>query len=744
MLNTMSLRLGGVGKRPQWVPPNHTKQQRQLRAIEACCNSRGCGKERTCGVSTIGQQRKHALVCHAVAHEEVEHSFHALMTSRDRKYVMVSGKGGVGKTSLSASLALQFARAGHTTLLVSTDPAHSLCDSLDQDVSGGSPVQIEGVDYPLWAMEIDPEVEREKFKAYTSGDGRKAVDSVAGGFGLTGLFEQLSDIKLGELLDSPPPGFDEAVAIAKVQQFVTKEEFAKFTRIVFDTAPTGHTLRLLTVPDFVDASLTKIIELRQSISHASQAVRSLFNSSEEDKVDKLVQLQQNIRQVKSLFRDSESTEFIIATIPTMLAVNESVRLIHALRKENIPCHRMVVNQIIREGTGDAYLKMKLKGQERALDEISRDEQLASLKPIMSPYLDLEVRGVPALSYLGSRIWENMRDELSSGEERKFFMLGGKGGVGKTSCSASLAVELGQFGFRTLVVSTDPAHSLSDSFDQDLKGGDPVEIDGTNGNVWGLEIDIEAAKEDLRSLGKGENGKDFDDFLDGLGLGGITDQLKSLRLGEILDTPPPGIDEAAAIAKVVQLLKTEEYSGFNRIVFDTAPTGHTLRLLTLPEFVNTSVGKILRIRQKIVGFADSVKGIFTGGEKVDKTNEKIERFQKSMTEAREIFRNELTTQFIIVTIPTMMAVSESSRLAEALRKEDVPVKYVLINQVLDGSTTDAFFKNQYKDQQRALQFLKSDVDLGNLEIHESPVFDLEIRGTAALQYFGDVVWKDTQP
>eukprot|EP00889_Picochlorum_renovo_P007034 jgi/Picre1/34064/NNA_001539.t1 len=670
MLNTMSLRLGGVGKRPQWVPPNHTKQQRQLRAIEACCNSRGCGKERTCGVSTIGQQRKQALVCHAVAHEEVEHSFHALMTSRDRKYVMVSGKGGVGKTSLSASLALQFARAGHTTLLVSTDPAHSLCDSLDQDVSGGSPVQIEGVDYPLWAMEIDPEVEREKFKAYTSGDGRKAVDSVAG--------------------DSPPPGFDEAVAIAKVQQFVTKEEFAKFTRIVFDTAPTGHTLRLLTVPDFVDASLTKIIELRQSISHASQAVRSLFNSSEEDKVDKLVQLQQNIRQADP-----------------------------CSAKENIPCHRIVVNQIIREGTGDAYLKMKLKGQERAWMKY----------PVMNnciteanhvTILGLGSERVPALSYLGSRIWENMRDELSSGEERKFFMLGGKGGVGKTSCSASLAVELGQFGFRTLVVSTDPAHSLSDSFDQDLKGGDPVEIDGLM-ETLGLEIDIEAAKEDLRSLGKGENGKDFDDFLDGL-----------------------GIDEAAAIAKVVQLLKTEEYSGFNRIVFDTAPTGHTLRLLTLPEFVNTSVGKILRIRQKIVGFADSVKGIFTGGEKVDKTNEKIERFQKSMTEAREIFRNELTTQFIIVTIPTMMAVSESSRLAEALRKEDVPVKYVLINQVLDGSTTDAFFKNQYKDQQRALQFLKSDVDLGNLEIHESPVFDLEIRGTAALQYFGDVVWKDTQP
>lgn len=653
---------------------------------------------------------------------------------------MVSGKGGVGKTSLSSSLAIKFAKAGHTTLLVSTDPAHSLSDSLGQDVSGGSPVQVEGIDYPLWAMEIDPEVEKENFKAYTSGDGRKAVDDVAGGFGLTGVIEQLADIKLGELLDSPPPGFDEAVAIAKVQQFVTKEEFAKFTRIVFDTAPTGHTLRLLTVPEFVDASLTKIIELRKSISKASQAVRSLFNSSDVEQVDKLEQLQMSIRQVSSLFRDPKSTEFIIATIPTMLAVNESVRLIRALRKEKIPCHRMVVNQVIKEGTGDAYLTMKLKGQKRALDAIENDNHLASLHRIMSPYLDLEVRGVPALSYLGSRIWDAMKAELSSGEGRKFFMLGGKGGVGKTSCSASLAVELGQFGFKTLIVSTDPAHSLSDAFDQDLSGGSPVEIIGTYNKVWGLEIDIEAAKNDLRGLGKGENGKEFDDFLDGLGLGGLADQLKGLRLGEILDTPPPGIDEAAAIAKVVQLLKKSEYDDFSRIVFDTAPTGHTLRLLTLPEFVNTSVGKILRIRQKIVGFTNSVKGMFTGEAKQDKTNERIEKFQQSMTEAREIFRDSSKTQFIIVTIPTMMAVSESSRLADALRKEQIPINYILVNQILDEKTSESFFKNQYNDQQKALAFLKSNNSLGGLDILESPVFELEIRGVAALQYFGDVVWR----
>jgi arsenite-transporting ATPase len=684
-------------------------------------------------------------------------SIESLITSPSRKYVMVSGKGGVGKTSLSASLAIKFAQHGHTTLLVSTDPAHSLSDSLDQDVSGGSPIQVQGIDYPLFAMEIDPEVEKENFKQFTASDKSKdAMNDIAGGFGfglnqLTSLFEQLSDIKLGELLDSPPPGFDEAVAIAKVQQFVTKEEFAKFSRIVFDTAPTGHTLRLLTVPEFVDASLTKIIELRKSLMGASDAVVGLFGGNrDQNQVDRLEELRESIRQVSRLFRDESSTEFIIATIPTMLAVNESIRLANALKKEHIPCHRVVVNQVIGEGKNEAYLKMKLKGQERALETIVQDENLGSLKPIMSPYLDLEVRGVPALKYFGNRIWSGMVDELAGDESqrqrRRFYMLGGKGGVGKTSCSASLAVELGALGLKTLVVSTDPAHSLSDSVDQDLSnGGEPVEIAGTDGYVWGLEIDIEAAKEDLRGLGREDDGKGFDDFLDGLGLGGVTDQLKKLRLGEILDTPPPGIDEAAAIAKVVQLLKKEQFSEFSRIVFDTAPTGHTLRLLTLPEFVNTSIGKILRIRQQIVGVADSVKGIFTGGNnKVDKTNQQIEKFQESMAEAREIFRDETLSQFIIVTIPTMMAVNESSRLAEALQKEDVPVRYILVNQVLDGSTTEAFFRNQFKDQQRALKILKSpDSELGSLQVMEGPILDLEVRGVPALQYFGDLVWKVDQ-
>lgn len=668
-------------------------------------------------------------------------AFEEMSAGTQRKYVMVSGKGGVGKTSLAASLALRFAQAGHTTLVVSTDPAHSLSDSLAQDVSGGEPVIVEGTDLPLWGLEIDPDREKAKFKAYTAGAGKQDVADAVGGFGLGNIIEQLADLKLGELLDTPPPGFDEAIAIAKVQQFVSKEEYARFTRIVFDTAPTGHTLRLLTVPDFVDASLTKIIKLRQKLSGAGAAVRGLFGAGAEqdESVDKLKQLQASIRQVKELFHDPTSTEFVIATIPTVLGVNESARLARALREEGIPCRRIVVNQVVGADAGERYLNLKLKDQERALEMIASDKDLADLRRLEAPYLDLEARGVPALRYFGNVVWRDALEEFAAGQQRQYFMLGGKGGVGKTSCSASLAVQLAEAGHTTLVVSTDPAHSLSDSLDQDVSSGAPVEVLGTDGRVWGMEIDLEAARTELRALSGSDDGRKLDDLLGGLGLGAVADQLKDLRLGDLLNTPPPGVDEAMAIAKVVQFLKDPEYARFTRIVFDTAPTGHTLRLLSLPDFLNTSVGKILLLRQKITSFSDSVKGIFTGAAK-DPASEKLDSFKETMSAARCLFRNAETTQFVIVTIPTVMAASESVRLAKALRAESVPVRSIVVNQVLMPGVTQAFLQTRRKDQQRALQRLKEDEVLGQLQIIEAPLFDLEVRGVPALQYFGNRVWR----
>ena len=382
--------------------------------------------------------------------------FDLMAQGKDRKYFMVGGKGGVGKTSLSSSLAVKFATAGHHTLLVSTDPAHSLSDSLAQDVGSGLPVAVEGTDGMLYAMEVDPEQAKAEFASFAKqADVSAGAKDFMSSVGLGGLADQLGDLKLGELLDTPPPGLDEAIAIAKVVQFIKDDEYAKFTRIVFDTAPTGHTLRLLSLPDFLDASIGKIVRLRQKLTSAGDAVKSLFgvgDDQQDEAIVKLEALKQQLQEVKDLFRNEDTTEFVIVTIPTVLGISESGRLLAELRKEKVPASRLVVNQIInvtgdgfkerreelaaketalREALGaidgadlgvlddmldaqDKVLKdaqtavsfctVKAKDQRRAMEMLETDAGLRTLKRIEAPLFDMEIRGVPALQFMGGQVW----------------------------------------------------------------------------------------------------------------------------------------------------------------------------------------------------------------------------------------------------------------------------------------------------------------------------------------------------
>ena len=380
-----------------------------------------------------------------------------MAAGKDRKYFLVGGKGGVGKTSCSSSLAVKFASAGHPTLLVSTDPAHSLSDSLAQDVTGGLPVAVDGTDNMLYAMEVDPDQAKEELAAFArQNDVSSGAKDFMSSVGLGGLADQLGDLKLGELLDTPPPGLDEAIAIAKVVQFIKDEKYAKFTRIVFDTAPTGHTLRLLSLPDFLDASIGKIVRLRQKLTGMGDAVKGLFGVGDEapdEAVQKLEKLKAQLNEVKALFRDEKTTEFVIVTIPTVLGISESGRLLGELRKERVPVSRIVINQIVqvsgegfkervadlkaketalteaiaelndagatealesmlaaqRDVTKDAqaavtFCTVKAKDQRRAMEMLDEDAGLRTLQRIEAPLFDMEIRGVPALQFMGGQVW----------------------------------------------------------------------------------------------------------------------------------------------------------------------------------------------------------------------------------------------------------------------------------------------------------------------------------------------------
>ena len=697
-----------------------------------------------------------------------------LATGSARKYVMVSGKGGVGKTSLSASLAVALAAEGHATLIVSTDPAHSLSDSLDCDVSGGTPVPVQGTDLPIWGLEIDPDAALSEWRTGASKDsGGSGLRDFLGGVGLAALADKLADLKLGDLLDTPPPGLDEAVAIAKVLEIAEDAQYARFTRVVIDTAPTGHTLRLLGVPDFVDAALGKLVRLRTKLAAAGGALRSLFGAGEQQDVAvaKLESLRAAVLRVRSLFRDATTTEFVIATIPTQLAIAESKRLLTALRADGVPCKRIIVNQVLADGAGEAFIKARVRDQDRALALMDADPRIASLPHGRAPMLDLEVRGVPAMRYFADVAWGELAEVVAGGGDdasadaspstsssstsvaptppsrRRYIMLGGKGGVGKTSLSSALAVKYAASGLTTLVVSTDPAHSLSDSLDFSVAGGAPVRVTGPGAedlNLWGLEVDVAAAKADMKAAAAADGGAAAVNFLKSVGLGVFADQLADLKLGELLDTPPPGVDEAVAIAKVVEFVNKDAYAHFDRIVFDTAPTGHTLRLLTLPDFVDATLGKVVRLRQTLTSAADAVKSVFGVKSEPDPAIVAAEALRDRTRAARALFRDRATTRFVIVTIPTYMAAVESQRLAAALDKEGVPIGAIVVNQVLadggSGATSAAFVASRRRDQARALASLEADTDgLASLQVVTAPVVDLEVRGVAALRYFGEQAW-----
>ncbi|BAT94489.1 hypothetical protein VIGAN_08109800 [Vigna angularis var. angularis] len=358
---------------------------------------------------------------------------------------------------------------------------------------------------------------------------------------------------------------------------------------------------------------------------------------------------------------------------------------------------------------------------------------SSTKP---PTKSFQVRSVVGTTEAASGF-----DEMVSGTKRKYYMLGGKGGVGKTSCAASLAVKFANNGHPTLVVSTDPAHSLSDSFAQDLTGGALVPVEGPDYPLFALEINPEKSREEFRDAAKKNGGTGVKDFMDGMGLGMIADQLGELKLGELLDSPPPGLDEAIAISKVMQFLESQEYSMFTRIVFDTAPTGHTLRLLSLPDFLDASIGKILKLREKIASATSAIKSVFGQENTRQNAADKLEKLRERMLKVRELFRDTDSTEFVIVTIPTVMAVSESSRLSASLKKENVPVKRLVVNQILPPSPSDCkFCAMKRKDQMRALELIQNDPELSSLLMIQAPLVDVEIRGVPALKFLGDIIWK----
>lgn len=380
--------------------------------------------------------------------------------------MFVGGKGGVGKTSTSSAIAIALSDQGFRTLVVSTDPAHSLGDALDTSLSSGQITPIV-TEQNLWALELSVDEAMAKFKDTLSGLDAATLSSSLGV--PKELMDSLGLDDLASIFTNPPPGIDEIVALLEIFAFANAKDAsgrARFDRIVIDTAPTGHTLRLLQLPDFLNSLVGKLILFRGKLQGAIDTFKGLFGGGGEgsgagglgDALNRLEELQSKMASMKATLQNKDATQFIVVTIATSLAVAESRRLVQSLSKEGIAVRGIVCNQVVQDASSSQYITTRRAGQQACITALRRSA--GELEFTEVPYVDTEITGLYGLKYFAQLAHvPAAKSATNPVDSRKLTIFGGKGGVGKTTTAASWGVRLCDSGIKTLVVSTDPAHSL---------------------------------------------------------------------------------------------------------------------------------------------------------------------------------------------------------------------------------------------------------------------------------------------
>lgn len=527
-------------------------------------------------------------------------------------FLFLTGKGGVGKTSTACATAVSLADHGKRVLLISTDPASNLQDVFGIELTN-MPKVVPNVEN-LYACNLDPVASAKVYREKVVGPYRgKLPESV-----VSSMEEQLSGACTVEIA-----AFDEFTSL-----FSNTEIVSQYDHIIFDTAPTGHTLRLLQLPTAWNGFL-------EESTHGASCLGPLSGlADKKDLYSKAVEV----------LADPDKTTLILVTRPDVSSLLEADRASIELKDIGVKNQIVIVNGLLSEyNQEDEVSSAFYQRQRNALKLMPKNLKQAMTYSL--PFVSYSLTGIENLRYLfklytlPATISNNQTetndhlnlkdviDDFSLSDTKLIFTMG-KGGVGKTTVASAIAVGLVEKGHRVHLTTTDPAAHLNYQFQDSLM----------NQNLSISSIDPKQEVEKYKADVLSKASKDLDED----GIAYLQEDLNS-----------PCTEEIAvfrAFAEVV--VKTDN----EIVIIDTAPTGHTLLLLDAAQSYSKEIEK-------------------STGE-----------VPKSVENLLPLLRDPKVTEVVIVTLAEATPVLEASRLQEDLRRAEISPKWWVINQSLYATDT----------------------------------------------------------
>ncbi|MDQ3696558.1 MAG: ArsA family ATPase [Gemmatimonadota bacterium] len=603
-------------------------------------------------------------------------------------WILVGGKGGVGKTTCAVALAASSAARGERTLLLSTDPAGTLGDALGEPLTDvPRPVSAQP---GLFAMQLDAGRARDAFLA-------RWRDV------LVTIIDRGTYLDRGEvagLVDAALPGADETMAFLRL---VALEREPGWARVVIDTAPTGHTLRLLELPRTIGAVLALLDAMQEKHRFMVRALTHRYRIDDADRF--LTELTRDVSALGETLRDGSRTAMVLVTRPEPVVAAETTRYAETLTREGIRVGALVVNAATPARTDSVPVGGDVGGiapgvpryavpllPEPPMGLAAMEAWGAAMREFAATVGEpgaVAENSVPSSAGAtkgfastppvggdnsGPSIVPNRtvaaRDEspLAALVAPALTIVAGKGGVGKTTVACALALAAAGRTPPILLVSTDPAPSVADALAQPV-GDEPSEVSGARG-LLARQIDATAAFGRFRE----SYGARVDALFDNL-TGGALDAAADRRImRDLLDLAPPGIDELYALASLGQALAEGEYRG---IIVDPAPTGHFLRLLEMPDLALEWSHRILRLMlryKEAVGLGDAAEDLLA--------------FARRARALGEVLRDPARGGVVVVALDEPLVRVETGRLIAAVRSRGVAVVGVLWNRVTDDARLSA--------------------------------------------------------